>query len=86
MQHALPLLGINTGRLGFLTEFDEDDPRLGDLPALVNRGLFTDDRSALDAEYDGQRFFALNDVVVRKGEISRLAPFGLRVDDGAVTA
>lgn len=85
VQHALPLLGVNTGRLGFLTEFDEDDPRLGDLPALVDRGLYVDDRSALDAEYDGQRFFALNDVVVRKGEISRLAPFGLRVDDGAVT-
>lgn len=85
VQHAVPLLGINTGRLGFLTEFDEDDPRLGDLPALVDRGLFADDRSALDAEHDGRRFFALNDVVVRKGEISRLAPFGLRVDDGAVT-
>lgn len=85
VQHAVPLLGINTGRLGFLTEFDEDDPRLGNLPALVDRGLFADDRSALDAEHDGRRFFALNDVVVRKGEISRLAPFGLRVDDGEVT-
>lgn len=85
VQYAVPLLGINTGRLGFLTEFDEDDPRLDELPALVDRGLYTDDRCALDAEYDGRRFFALNDVVVRKGEISRLAPFGLRVDDGAVT-
>ncbi len=47
--------------------------------------FYTDDRTALDAEYDGRRFFALNDVVVRKGEISRLAPFGLRVDEGAVT-
>jgi NAD+ kinase len=79
------LLGINTGRLGFLTEFDEDDPRLDDLPSLVDRGLFVDDRSALDAQCDGKRFFALNDVVVRKGEVSRLAPFGLRVDDGKVT-
>jgi NAD+ kinase len=85
VEHALPLLGINTGRLGFLTEFDEDDPRLDDLPSLVDRGLFVDDRSTLDAQCDGKRFFALNDVVVRKGEVSRLAPFGLRVDDGKVT-
>jgi NAD+ kinase len=85
VQHDLPLLGINTGRLGFLTELDEDDPRLGDLPALVERGLFADDRTALEAEYGEQRYFALNDVVVRKGEVSRIVPFGLRVDDGAVT-
>ncbi len=81
----VPLLGINTGRLGFLTELDEDDPRIDDLPALVERGLFMDERTALEAEYGGERFFALNDVVVRKGEVSRLVPFGLRVDDGEVT-
>ncbi|HEY2474669.1 MAG TPA: NAD(+)/NADH kinase [Candidatus Cybelea sp.] len=81
----LPLLGINTGRLGFLTEFDEDDSRLGDLPALVERGLFTDERTALEAEYAGRRYFALNDVVVRKGDFSRIVPFGLTVDNGAPT-
>lgn len=85
IESDVPLLGINTGRLGFLTEFDEDDPRLSDLPALVARGLFIDERTALQAEYGDSRFFALNDVVVRKGEVSRLVPFGLRVDDGAST-
>jgi NAD+ kinase len=85
VEHGVPLLGINTGRLGFLTELDEDDPRLDDLPALIERGLFIDERTALQAEYGDRRFFALNDVVVRKGEVSRLVPFGLRVDDGAPT-
>jgi NAD+ kinase len=80
-----PLLGINTGRLGFLTELDEDDPRLDDLPSLVERGLIIDERTALEAEYGERRFFALNDVVVRKGEVSRIVPFGLRVDQGATT-
>jgi NAD+ kinase len=85
VESDVPLLGINTGRLGFLTELDEDDPRLSDLPALISRGLFIDERTALQAEYGERRFFALNDVVVRKGEVSRLVPFGLRVDDGAPT-
>jgi NAD+ kinase len=85
VEHDVPLLGVNTGRLGFLTEFDEDDPRLGDLPALVERGLFLDERTALQAEYGDRRFFALNDVVVRKGEVSRMVPFGLRIDDGSTT-
>jgi NAD+ kinase len=85
VEYDVPLLGINTGRLGFLTEFDEDDPRLRDLPALVARGLFLDERTALQAEYRDQRFFALNDVVVRKGEVSRIVPFGLSVDGGEST-
>jgi NAD+ kinase len=85
VEGEVPLLGINTGRLGFLTELDEDDPRLGDLPHLVQRGLFIDARTALQAEYADQRFFALNDVVVRKGEVSRIVPFGLKIDDGATT-
>jgi 23S rRNA (cytidine1920-2'-O)/16S rRNA (cytidine1409-2'-O)-methyltransferase len=85
VENGVPLLGINTGRLGFLTELDEDDPRLSDLPALVERGLFTDERTALQAEYAGRRFFALNDVVVRKGEVSRIVPFGLRFENGAIT-
>lgn len=81
----VPLLGINTGRLGFLTELDEDDAAIDDLAGLVERGLYVEDRTALEAEYEGRRFFALNDVVVRKGEISRIVPFGLRFDDEATT-
>jgi len=76
-----PLLGINTGRLGFLTEFDEDDPRIESLPELFARGLEIEERVALQAEYQGRRYFALNDVIVRKGGISRIVPFGLCLDD-----
>jgi NAD+ kinase len=81
----VPLLGINTGRLGFLTELDEDDPGIGELPDAVERGLYLDERAALAAEYGDRSFFALNDVVVRKGEVSRIVPFGLRFDDEETT-
>ncbi len=80
----VPVLGINTGRLGFLTELDEGDPAIDTLPEAVERGLHFEKRIALEAEYEGRRYFALNDVVVRKGEISRIVPFGLRFDDEAV--
>jgi NAD+ kinase len=77
----VPLLGINTGRLGFLTELDQDDPRINDLPALLRAGLMIEPRVALEAEYEGRTFVALNDVVVRKGEVSRIVPFGIRFDE-----
>jgi NAD+ kinase len=76
-----PIIGINTGRLGFLTEFDEDDDTIDELPDLLERGLVIEERIALQAEYQGRRFFALNDVVVRKGGISRIVPFGLCLND-----
>ncbi|MBV8639283.1 MAG: NAD(+)/NADH kinase [Candidatus Eremiobacteraeota bacterium] len=75
-----PLLGINTGRLGFLTELDYGDPRIAKLPELIDRGLVIDERIALLAEYGGHSYFALNDVVVRKGDVSRIVPFGLSLD------
>ena len=76
-----PLLGINAGRLGFLTELDAGDPRIAALPSLVEAGLLIDERTALEAEYGGRTFFALNDVVVRKGDVSRIVPFGLSLDN-----
>ncbi|MDQ6827121.1 MAG: NAD(+)/NADH kinase [Candidatus Eremiobacteraeota bacterium] len=79
--HDIPLLGINTGRLGFLTEFDEDDARINELPQLLERGMHIEERVALQAEVNGSTYFALNDVVVRKGGVSRIVPFGLCVDD-----
>ncbi len=81
VEDGIPIIGINTGRLGFLTEFDEDDPRIDQLPELLARGLEIEERIALQAHYDGRSFFALNDVVVRKGEISRIVPFGLQLNE-----
>ncbi len=78
---GIPILGINTGRLGFLTEFDSNDPRIEDLPDLLDRGLLIEERVALQVEVCGKKHFALNDVVVRKGDIARVVPFRLHLDD-----
>lgn len=77
----VPIIGINTGHLGFLTEFDEDDPRIERLPEYLISGLHIESRVALLAEYAGKSHFALNDVVVRKGGVPRIVPFSLRLDD-----
>ena len=81
VERGVPIVGINTGRLGFLTEFDEDDEAIDELPDLLERGLLIEERLALRARYEGREFFALNDVVVRKGGVSRIVPFGLCLND-----
>lgn len=78
---GVPIIGINTGRLGFLTEFDENDELIDELPDLLERGLIIEERIALQATHAGKTFFALNDAVVRKGGISRIVPFGLCLND-----
>lgn len=81
VDRGVPIIGINTGRLGFLTEFDEADEAIDELPDLLERGLLIEERLALRACYEDREFFALNDVVVRKGGVSRIVPFGLCLND-----
>ncbi len=83
-EHDVPLVGINQGRLGFMTDIAR-----ADMLTAVDRllaGEFTSDRRLLlDAQVwrGGQQVFqtfALNDVVVNKGDIGRLIEIEVRVD------
>ena len=78
---AVPGTNIRFGVEVTKAEFDEDDEHIDELPDLLERGLIIEERIALEAEYNGKKFFALNDVVVRKGGISRIVPFALCLND-----
>jgi NAD+ kinase len=83
--YDIPLVGVNQGRLGFLT----DVARSGMLPAMevLMQGQFRPERRALlqaSVWRSGERLFsalALNDVVVSKGDLGRMIEFEVRVDD-----
>jgi len=77
---GIPLFGINTGRLGFLTEIDGRDRQLGKIPEMLRDGFAIDERSALEARVHGRTYFALNDIVVRRTENAKMTPFGIHVD------
>jgi NAD+ kinase len=77
--HAVPLIGINRGRLGFLTDVSPNS-MLEDLDTVLS-GRYTEDRRSLLAarlERHGAepvRALALNDVVVNKWETGRTMDF-----------
>jgi NAD+ kinase len=83
-EHDIPLLGINRGRLGFLTDVLPQD-MVGSLDAVLAGQCEVDRRPLLQARLfsptgaESSRF-ALNDVVFNRLETGRMLLFETRVD------
>jgi len=83
-----PIIGINQGKLGFMTEFNAADvPE--NLPPLLDKEGWIDERAMLQAELatgQGTRIFhALNDIVVARGEIARVVRVEATIDGQYLT-
>ena len=81
---GVPMVGVNQGRLGFMTDIGHDDMRAG-LGAILDGKYVVEERSLLDAEIlpNGKsmlRTIALNEAVVGKGAQGRLIEFELSLD------
>jgi NAD+ kinase len=81
---GVPLVGINQGRLGFMTDIGHDDMRAG-LGAILDGRYVVEERALLDAEIQRNgkimlRTVALNEAVVGKGAQGRLIEFELSLD------
>ena len=84
VRHHVPLVGINQGRLGFMTDIGHDDLQSG-IGAILDGKYAIEERSLLEAEITRQgksmlRTIALNEAVIGKGSQGRLIEFELRVD------
>ena len=83
-RYRVPLVGVNQGRLGFMTDIARSD-MLTCMDDLLDGRFTAENRMLLDAEVirDGKEIFdnqALNDVVVDKGAIGRMIEFKLSID------
>jgi NAD+ kinase len=84
VRHHVPLVGINQGRLGFMTDIGHDDMQTG-IGAILDGKYAIEERTLLDAEILRQgksvlRTIALNEAVIGKGSQGRLIEFELSVD------
>jgi len=83
-RHGVPLVGVNQGRLGFLTDLSRKDMILG-MEKLLAGEFRPEERMLLDARlYRGETMtcgdIALNDVVIDKGGIGRMIELELSID------
>ena len=92
--HDIPLLGVNMGRLGFMTELRPADA-LERIPGFLEGGGWVEERSMIKAQvFDGggsdslesEWHHALNDVVVTRGETPRLIWVRALVDGAELTS
>jgi len=84
-----PVLGINLGRLGFLTDL-EADSMVEDFNRILAGEFWIENRTMLALEVERSEELihsssVLNDVVINKGETARLIEFEMMVDDDFVT-
>lgn len=83
-ESEVPLVGVNQGRLGFMTDIALDE-MLPSVEELLAGRFKAERRILLDTEVvrDGERVFqtlALNDVVLNKGEVGRMIEMTVEVD------
>ncbi len=80
--HEVPLLGINLGRLGFLTELRDGENTLRRLPDVIAGNWHVEERAMLHVQVLGSRdgpvlrgaqpyLHALNDIVVGRNALGR---------------
>jgi NAD+ kinase len=84
---SIPILGVNLGRLGFMTELRPEDA-LSRVPAFIQGEGRYEERAMLQAELvaaDISPFHALNDVVVGRGERCRLIRVKATIDGEILT-
>ena len=92
---ALPMVGINMGRLGFMTELQVHDA-LEKLPSYYNGSARVDEHNMISArivrhanssqaKVEGP-YHALNDVVLTRGSVSRVVTIRTTIDGAEVAS
>ncbi len=73
-KYSVPVLSINLGHLGFLTELELDELEQG-VQQLARDDFFIDERMMLSCQVNGNEILALNDVCIQRLSRARLLKF-----------
>lgn len=84
----VPVIGVNFGKLGFLAEYDINDIEKF-IKDIKNENYFIEERIVLEgycAKEPNEKFFAINDIVIEKGEWPKMIELSIYVDNKYVTS
>lgn len=88
-EKGIPILGINLGSLGFITEVNRDDI-FNAVDKMLNDGFEIEERLMLSAAIyrNGEKItehIVLNDVVINKGALARIIDLETNINNNYVT-
>jgi len=87
-EEGVPVLGVNLGRLGFLTEL-EPEAWSSALPRLLDGDYWIEERMMLYAKHhrgdESRGYEALNDVVISRGSLARIVRLETHIDGSSLT-
>lgn len=83
--YSVPIVGVNLGKLGFLTELKVAEVR-DRLPALISGEGWIDERAMIKVELDGsESWHGLNDIVLGRGVRPRVIDVEVIIDENTFT-
>ncbi|MQF69647.1 NAD(+)/NADH kinase [SAR202 cluster bacterium AD-804-J14_MRT_500m] len=93
--HRVPILGINLGRLGFMTELSAEEA-LMKLPSFLDGGGWLEERSMVQVsvkysdgsneKQESTEYHALNDIVLGRGAVARVIRVQAWIDGAYLTS
>ncbi len=90
--YSVPILGINLGRLGFMTELPAEEA-LEKVPLFLDGGCWLEERAMIQAVIDGdvtanipsEPLHALNEILVGRGAVARAVNVKTTIDGAFFT-
>ena len=83
LECEIPILGINMGNVGFLTDIKVENFHIS-MQEILDGNYQIEERNLVSAKFDDNHLYGLNEVVVHSGAYAQLMRYRLNVNDKVV--
>ena len=83
LDYEIPILGINMGNVGFLTDIKVDNFEQS-LSEILNGNYIIEDRKLVSAKFNDVHIYGLNEIVIHSGSYAQLMRYQLTVNNRIV--
>ena len=83
LEYEIPILGVNMGNVGFLTDIKTDNFEQS-VKEILNGSYKIEERNLVSAKYNDNHIYGLNEVVIHSGAYAQLMRYRLNVNNKVV--
>ena len=75
----IPILGINHGNIGFLTELEKND--MEGLADIINGNYSLEKRPLIEVEHLGNKYYSINEASIHRGNSPKMLDINIIIED-----